>query len=380
MVQKINLRAKIERHSRILKDNLLKSNISKNTYSLSYKIVLFLVIFVFPFYPVLATLIYDNTTVTEFYRWDIDQSSILSSYEWIDWGDGNTIFESEDWNFLSVSTISDWSRDLTWNNEIITYEIQYWDSIALIASKFWVSRNSIYWANNFTADKTIHPWEKIKIPPVSWLIHKVKKWDTISSIAMKYDINEEKILKQNLLTSEDPIKVWDEIVIPWWIKKVEVPVIKESKRLLTSNTWKKANTKNTNAKTWYSFASSKTEYVEDTWEYALTKRTPKRSFNWWNCTRFVAQYKNVTWWWNAKDWLWNAKANWVATWSNPTVWSIIVFNGRWYNPRYWHVGIVTSVSWGNIIVKDMNYRALNEVTVRKVSANDGSIQWYIYAD
>lgn len=375
MTPKINLKAKIERHSRILKDNLLKSNISKNTYSLSYKIVLFVIVVIFPFYPALASLVYDNTVI-DFYRWDIDESSILSSYEWIDWWDNNTIFESEDWNFLSVSTISDWSRDLTWNNEIITYEIKYWDSIALIASKFWVSRNSIYWANNFNDSKIIHPWEKIKIPPVSWLIHTVKKWDTISSIAMKYDVNEEKILKQNLLTSEDPIKIWDEIVIPGWIKKVEVPVIKNAWKALAKN-----NTKKTAyAKTWYSFANSKTEYVEDSWEYALTKRTAKRSFNRWNCTRFVAQYKNVTWWWNAKDWLRNAKANWVETWSNPTVWSIIVFNGRWYNPRYWHVGIVTSVKDGSIVVKDMNYRALNEVTVRKVSTSDSSIQWYIYAD
>lgn len=375
MTPKINLKAKIERHSRILKDNLLKSNISKNTYSLSYKIVLFVIVVIFPFYPALASLVYDNTVI-DFYRWDIDESSILSSYEWIDWWDSNTIFESEDWNFLSVSTISDWSRDLSWNNEIVTYEIKYWDSIALIASKFWVSRNSIYWANNFTDSKIIHPGEKIKIPPVSWLIHTVKKWDTVSSIAMKYDVNEEKILKQNLLTSEDPIKVWDEIVIPWWIKKVEVPVIKNAGKALAKNNTKKT----TYAKTWYSFASSKTEYVEDSWEYALTKRTAKRSFNRWNCTRFVAQYKNVTWWWNAKDWLRNAKANWVETWSNPTVWSIIVFNGRWYNPRYWHVGIVTSVKDGSIVVKDMNYRALNEVTVRKVSTSDSSIQWYIYAD
>lgn len=377
MVSKINLKAKIERHSRILKDNLLKSHISTNKYSLSYKIVLFIIVAVFPFYPALASLVYDNTVI-DFYRWDIDQSSILSSYEWIDWWKDNTaMFESDDGNFLSVSTISDWSRDLKWTNEIVNYEVKYGDSIALIASNFGVSRNSIFWANNFDEKKIIHPWEKIKIPPVSWLIHKVKKWDTISSLASKYDVNEEKILKQNLLTSEDPIKVWDEIVIPGWIKKVEVPVIKESKKLLAnSKTWKK----NTYSKTWYTYSKTKTEYVEDTWEYSLTKRTAKRSFYRWNCTRFVAQYKNVTWWWNAKDWLRNAKANWVDTWYNPSNWSIVVFNWRWYNPAYWHVGIVTSVWADHIIVKDMNYRALNEVTVRKVSKNDSTIKWYIYAE
>lgn len=380
MGSKINLKAKIERHSRILKENLFQSNVSKSKYTFSYKIVLFFVVLVFPLYPVLASFVYDNSVV-DFYRWDIDESSILSSYYWDDWqwvNEDVAMFESEDWNFLSVNTILKWDRDLSGSNEIISYEVKYWDSIASIASQFWVSRNSIYWANNFSDKTVIHPWDKIKVPPVSGLIHEVKKWDTISTIAKKYDVDEEKILKQNLLTSEDPIKIWDELVIPGWVKKVEVPVIKESTKLLTK---KSAKTTQKYAQTWYSYSNAwKSEYVEDEGDYKLTKVSPIRSFYWWNCTRYVAQYKNVTWWWNAKDWLRNAESSWVATWSTPKAWSIVVFNGKWYNPRYGHVWIVTSVSWWNIIVRDMNYRALNEVTVRKVPVTDSSIKWYIYAD
>ena len=368
---KINLKAKIERHSRILKDNLLKSTTSNNKYSLSFKIVLFVIIFVFPFYPALAALVYDNATV-DFYRWDIDESSIISSYEWTDDDLNKPIFESEDWNFLSVSTLSEWNRDLPVSNEIVTYEIKYWDSIASIASKYWVSRNSIFWANDFTDKTIIHPGQKIKIPPVSWLIHIVKKWDTISSLAKKYDISEVKILAQNLLSSSDPIRVWDEIVIPWWIKKVEVPVV--SKKVLASKTTSKWKT----TKKWTTY--SKSVYVDDDWDYSLVKRTAKRSFARWNCTRFVAQYKNVTWWWNAKNWLANARSSWVETWSSPTVWAIVVFSWKWYNPAYGHVWIVTSVKSDTIIVKDMNYRALNEVTTRKVSKYDWAIIWYIYAE
>ncbi|NDK08067.1 LysM peptidoglycan-binding domain-containing protein [Candidatus Gracilibacteria bacterium] len=378
MTPKVNIKAKIERHSRILKDSILKSNISKNKYSLSYKLVLFVIVFVFPFYPALANLLYDNTTVTNFDRADIDQTSILSAYKY-EGGDSNTLVESEDGNFLSVSTVSDGSRDLVGTNEIVTYEIKYGDSIALIASRFGVSRNSVYWANNFDDKTVIHPGQKIKIPPVSGLIHTIKKGDTISSLAKKYDINEEKILKQNLLTSEDPIKIGDELVIPGGIKKVEVPVIKQSNKALANNN--KTNKKNTYAKSGYTFVKGgKSEYVEDSGEYTLTKRTAKRSFQWGNCTRFVAQYKNVTWGGNAKDWLRNAKSNGVSTGYSPSVGAIVVFNGKGYNPRYGHVGIVTGVKDGSIIVKDMNYRALNEVTVRKVSSGDGSIQGYIYAD
>lgn len=377
MESKVNLRAKIERHSRILKENLFKSSTSKNKYSLSYKIVLFVVILVFPFYPVLSSFVYDNTVVN-FYRWDIDQSSILSSYYWEDseWDNEDVVmFESEDWNFLSVNTLLNWNRDLSGTNEIIKYEVKGGDTIWSIAAQFWVSRNSIFWANNFSEKKIIHPWDSIKIPPVTWLIHEVKKWDTVSLIAKKYDISEEKILKQNLLTSEDPIKVWDELVIPDWIKKIEIPVISSPKKIITKKQLKKNY-----PTTWYSFTSKNSEYVEDAWEYDLIKRTAQRSFYWWNCTRYVAQYKNVTWWGNANEWLRNAKSSWVDTWSNPVTWSIVVFNWKGYNPRYGHVGIVTSVKSGYIIVKDMNYRALNEVTVRKIKVSDASIKWYIYAN
>jgi surface antigen len=34
----------------------------------------------------------------------------------------------------------------------------------------------------------------------------------------------------------------------------------------------------------------------------------------------------------------------------------------------------------HVIVSDMNYRRLWEVTTRKVPRNDRTIQWYIYVD
>jgi surface antigen len=62
------------------------------------------------------------------------------------------------------------------------------------------------------------------------------------------------------------------------------------------------------------------------------------------------------------------------------LWSIVVFDGRGYNPRYWHVGIVTDIKWSDIIVSDMNYRKINEVTYRRVPMNNRSIKGYIYID
>lgn len=376
MVSKVNLKARIERHSRILKDNLWTIHPFRSMYHrLNYNIVLFVVIFLFPIYPLFASFFYDNT-VYDFYRWDIDESSIIDSYSNDE--ENASMYSTDD--FLSVNTLMDDKRDLEWYNEVIDYEIQSWDSFSSIAYKFWISNNSILWANNFSASKILHPWEKIKIPPVSWLIHQVKKWDTIDAISKKYSIDKTKILSQNWLNDWDVLSEWISLIIPWAIKVVEKPVYVAK----TSWTKKVPTTKKVTwsswAQWWYSYWWWDSEFVDSDWVYKLVKRTPQWTFYWWNCTRYVAQYKNVNWSWNAKDWLRNAKSKWHSTWSEAWVWAIVVFYGSWYNPRYWHVWIVIDVTSDSIIVRDMNYRRLNEVTVRKVPKTDRAILWYIYVD
>lgn len=375
MVSKVNLKARIERHSRILKDNLWNIHPFRSLYHrLNYNIVLFFVVFLFPVYPIFSSFFYENS-VYDFYRWDIDENSILDSYKEFDENSWEVSFILKD-SFLSVNTFVDWDRDISWFNEIIEYEIKPWDSLSVIASRFGVSSDSILWANNFSASKILHPWEKIKIPPVSWIIHEIKSWDTIASLAEKYKVSEEKILAQNWLSKNENIKVWENLIIPWAIKEVPKPVVvpTKNKKVVTK-------TKTTSWQKYYSFTQWwSSEFVDTDWVYKLVKRTPGWNFVKWNCTWFVAQYKNVDWSWNAKDWLKNAASKWHKTWSSPWIWAIVVFNGRWYNPRYGHVWIVIDIVKDNIIVKDMNYRWLYEITVRKVPINDRAIMWYIYVD
>lgn len=382
MVSKINLKARIERHSRILKDNLWSIHPFRSFYHrLNYNIVLLLVVFLFPVYPLFSAFVTDSEW--DYYRWNVDESSILDAYQettdmpWIDNLEEESTDSQEqvqDNSYLSVNTIIDSTkRDVSSYNQIIDYEVKPWDSFSSIAYKFGISTNTIYWANNFDTKRLLHPWEKIKIPPVSWVVHKIVSWDTLSSISKKYKIDQDKILSQNWLTIDSNLIAWNNLIIPWAIKEIEKPVIVASTKKVTAP---KAKTNSVTKKTTTKLASS----VDDDWEYDLVKRKAKWNFYWWNCTRFVAQYKNVDWSWNAKDWLRNAKAKWHATWSTAQVWAIVVFNWWWYNPRYWHVWIVTSISWNNIIIKDMNYRRLNEVTVRKVSQDDWAIIWYIYVD
>ena len=374
----VNIKARLDRHLRIIKENLLTDNKTQKVEKKSnhhFQFVLFCVLVIIPIYPSLASYMY-NTSRYDFYRWDIDESSIIESYFWGDelseemWG---PIFESKD-SFISVNTILDDERDLAGTNEIVEYEVKPWESFYSISYKFKVSTNSIYWANDFSKTHTLQPGEVIKVPPVTGLIHQVKSWDTLSAIAKKYDIEEEKIKQQNGKEENEKLVAWEVLVIPGAIKETPKPVYKKpttiSKPTPTSSSW------------WgYSFAkNASSQYTTQTGKYKLVRRKPQHTFYWWNCTRYVAQYKNVNWWGNANRWIANAKSKWHSTGTSPTLWAIVQFNWRWYNPRYGHVWIVMDITATDIIVSDMNYRRLNEVTYRKVPRNDRSIEWYIYVD
>lgn len=81
MVAKVNLKARIERHSRILKDNLSSIPPFSSLYHrFNYHFVFFAVVFLFPIYPSFSSFLYD-TSVNDFYRGDIDESSIIDAYE-----------------------------------------------------------------------------------------------------------------------------------------------------------------------------------------------------------------------------------------------------------------------------------------------------------
>lgn len=370
MNNKVNFKARINRHSRIFKDNIIWKNIFTNNKITWYNFVIFVMIVLIPIYPTLTSFAHWNAA-SDFYRWDIDESSILWVYEWDNEVDASVpIVESTD-SFLSINTLLDDNRNLLWTNEIIIYEVKSWDSFWVISDKFEITINSIMWANDFNWRTILQPWDKIKIPPVSWVIHIVKSWDTLLGIATKYDIDMNKILEQNLLSSKSILKKWDSIIIPWArkIKKV-VPQIKKVPSKYTSSAVVKSHSV---AK------SSSSSYVAKSWKYKLVWRKPY-SWLWGNCTYYVASYKKVNWRWNANQWMKNARAKWHKTWNKARIWAIVQFEGRWYNPRYGHVWIVIDIKWNNIIVSDMNYRRLNEVTYRKVSINDRTITWYIYVD
>lgn len=386
MTSKVNLKARIERHSRILKENFISIKPFKNNYhNFNYNIVIFIIIVLFPIYPLFSYYIYDSSAL-DFYRWNIDETSIIEHY--IDDSDDWSYLITTDDSFLSVNTISGWKREIATNKNIIDYEVKSWDNLSSIAKNFEISTDSILWSNNLDKNSVLKVWSILKIPTISWIVYKVKSWDTIWELALKYSVDQKEIYDKNSIYSENWLKIWKYIIIPWWIVPknviIEEPESPKNTQKLAQNKVTKTE-KNSKAKPtqkvekWINTKKIASKvYTEKVYE--IKKRVPKWSFAWGNCTWYVAQYKDVNWSWNAKDWLYNASAKWHSTWSTPAVWSIIVFNGLWYNPRYWHVWIVIDIVDDELIIKDMNYRRLNEVTVRKVDKNDRSIKWYIYVD
>gem|GEM_PF-1525611 len=300
MGSKVNLKARINRHSRILKDSIGNIHPMRAFYNkCTYNIVFIFMVFLVPFYPTLSSAL--SESYTEFYRDEIDESSILSSY---DYDDPSVIFTND--GFIAVNTIieddvvpsKNTPRYLSNNTKITEYTVESGDSFASLAQKFSISVDTILWANHFDEKKVIHPGDVIKILPVTGVVHTVVKNETLSHISNLYDIDMHAIALQNGLNDRYTISVGQQLIIPDGKKLIpKAPVLppppKPTPKPVTKNP-PKQNT-NTSSKDYGFSQAARSEYVNTDGAYQLVKRTPTRTFYWGNCTWFVAQYKNVTW-------------------------------------------------------------------------------------
>jgi len=286
---KINVKARINRHSRILKNDFSSGThfSPKKSYH-GYNIVLVTIVFLIPIYPVFSSFIHTNTA-SEFKRDGvIDEDTIITSFykSWDSVWESDFVVESKD-SFLSINTTLEWARNSFWS-DIVEYEVK---------------------------------------------------------------IDESKILTQNLMNSDDTLSKWKTLIVPGAVKPKPKP-----KPVYTAPTYARSTSSSSG---WYSFATAaKSEYVTTAGRYKLTPKPSYHTFYWGNCTWYVAKYKSVNWWGNANAWLRNARAKGHPTGNTPTLGSIVVFNGRGYNPRYGHVAIVMDVKSDHLIISDMNYRRL----------------------
>ncbi len=354
MKLKINIQARLKRHAR----NSPSLN-KKRVFSLLKKFKFFslFIVIILPVYPSFGAFGLNEETAVGNY----DETTIITAYE----GDSedSSIFSKESGFIKSNSTLDD-TRDVSGSSKLLVYTVQNGDSIGSIAARFNVSTNSIIWANDFNSDTILHPNDTIKIPPVTGLTYIVAAGDTIESLAKKYKVDATKIASQNKLALKQELLIGQQILIPGGVK---ITPPKPATLVKKNDPKNKLFVKTPPRK-----ATGKT--------YATGYTGKGNRFVWGNCTYFVANHKNVTWHGNANAWLRNAAAAGVPTGSNPAPGAIISFQGSGYNPYYGHVGLVVDVDGDDIVVKDMNYRRLNEVTIRRISINDRSIRGYIYTD
>lgn len=356
MKLKINIQARLKRHSR----NSPSLN-KKRVFSLLKKFKFFslFIVLILPIYPSFWAFGLNEETIVGNY----DETTIITAYE----GDSedSSIFSKESGFIRSNSTLDD-TRDVSGTNKLLSYTVQDGDSLGKIASKFNVSINSIIWANNFDKDTILHPNDTIKIPPITGLAYVVMAGDTLESLAQKYKVDVAKITEQNKLALKQELLIGQQILIPGAIKinppKIIPPIVV-----------KKDDPKK---KLFVKVTPKKQEYKT----YATGYTGKGNKFAWGNCTYFVANHKNITWRGNANAWLRNAAAAGVATGNIPTPGAIISFQGSGYNPYYGHIGLVVDLDGNDLVIKDMNYRRLNEVTIRRVSKDDPAIRGYIYTD
>lgn len=343
------------------------------------------VIIILPIYPSLSVIWSDY----EARAGDYDETTIITAYEGDAGMEGSYINKS---GLVSTDfdTVSQWTKPrssfgsggeliVTKNERTKSYKIKAGDTIGSIANRFAISADAILWTNDLSPDDTLIVGSELRIPPVSGVIHKVINGDTISEIARFYQVDVDDIVKVNGLKNAASIRKGMDLMIPWAAQKT-IQKTWSITKTIDKNPTKTANlipiptpTPYTRPTVIDSATGLKSRYlVKYTWL--------SRGFAWGNCTWYVGQNKSITWRGNANAWMKNAKATWVKTGQKAVPWAIIQFSGRGYNRYYGHVGIVADVTDDYVIVKDMNYRRINEVTIRKIPKNDSSIDGYIYTD
>jgi surface antigen/LysM repeat protein len=374
----LNTRARLARAAR----NNVKVYSASDTFRKFRWFTVFLVVLL-PIYPSLSVLWSDMSLA---HASDYDESTIITAYSDIgpdspyisENGLVSLDYDSPVFSEEQNPTVPEASLTTVEGSEqkeaqkrapvIVQYTIQNGDTLAKLSDRYDVSIEAITWANDLSSKDILKPGSIIKIPPMSGVIHKVSKGDTLSEIAARYQISQQDITRVNRLSDTASLRIGAELVIPGAVKKWDTATPKTVAPIVKAPSVPKP----------VPAIQTNVSGLKD--RYAVKYTGNSRGFVAGNCTWYVAQNKTVTWRGNANQWLKNAKAAGVKTGKTPVPGAIVQLSGRGYNRYYGHVGIVADVTEDHVIVKDMNYRGLYEVTIRKIPRDDVTIDGYIYVD
>jgi len=110
-------------------------------------------------------------------------------------------------------TDSDTTSYISSSDKITTYTVKSGDTVASIATKFGISKNTVIYANTNIKNNVLKVGQTLIILPVDGVSYTVKKGDTISSIAKAFRADANDISEYNDITDKNLI-AGDKIIVP----------------------------------------------------------------------------------------------------------------------------------------------------------------------
>ena len=124
--------------------------------------------------------------------------------------------EALDPNMGASGTLADVIDD-GGNTPTSVYIVQPGDTVALVASRFGISENTLRYANSMKKTDVLHRGDILLILPVSGIKYTVKSGDSVALIAKKYKLADEDLndfLDYNNLDMSSTIHAGDALIIP----------------------------------------------------------------------------------------------------------------------------------------------------------------------
>ena len=248
------------------------------------------------------------------------------------------------------------------NRSVESYTVIDGDTVDTLAVKFGISKETIKWANNVTAD-TLPVGSTLRILPVDGVLYSVKDGDTIDSIASKYNVDKTRLVLYNDLDVSG-LAPNTSIILP--------------SATLPNNERPGYVAPVTVVATTYFYAGTGAGFGGQTWNIGYG--TPDNGlYSHGNCTLYAYNRRKVLrlpvgdHWGNAGSWAYLAGQEGLIVNSTPDIGAIIQDSG--------HVAIVESIlPNGDLSISEMNaYVAgggYNVVSGRIVPS--GNVGQYLY--
>ncbi len=234
-------------------------------------------------------------------------------------------------------------------SELIShYRVRRGDTISKIAQRFFISVNTLRWANHLSNLDYLRPGQRLVVPRRNGVWYTIRPGEALSMIVRRLNGNLKSTLAFNGLGKGNKVYRHQKVLIIGG--KKPIPSVASA----------------------VSYSSYSRPSYQPRPRYHAHSSYNRFSYGW--CTWYVASRRNISWSGNAGAWLYNARAVGYPTGYSPSPGAIMVTG----ESAVGHVAYVEAV-YGNMIkVSEMNYRGWGIVSTRTLSAHSSFIWGYIY--